>query len=212
MAGAPLRPRAASASRNQDFLLGKIQAVWTQRFRPLATSKRPPTWSKLPTHTRWPRVHFQTRLDFRRTGSSAKTLVLSETFSFEACVTVAPALRPSSAAISAGGSFPAKLLSLALSASVHDRKLGLGICELLQNTASSKAQIGKTRKSSEAAGTSGNAWRLWRCADGHRHARCLDGPVRNLGGGRTVLLSGSIGHALGSWHLKPTSSSLRIIK
>jgi hypothetical protein len=86
---------------------------------------------------------FQTRLVFRRTAG-----VLSETFSFEACATVAPALRPSSAAISAGRSFPAKLLSLALSASVHDRKLELGICVvLLQNTASNQSsKLGKIGK------------------------------------------------------------------
>ena len=50
----------------------------------------------------------------------------SESFSFDACTTVALMLRPSCVAISLVGIFPAKLLSLTLLASVHGR-LGIRV-------------------------------------------------------------------------------------
>jgi hypothetical protein len=63
----------------------------------------------------WPRMASREK----RPSLPQRILHSAETFSFEACTVNAPTLLPNSAATSRGDFVPAKLLSLALSSSVH---------------------------------------------------------------------------------------------
>jgi hypothetical protein len=101
-----------------DILLSGSISSWP---RMASREKRPSLPQRILHSAERRKVRTSRRVNVKTAGVEARLAFLwaTETFSFEACTVNAPTLVPNSAATSRGDFVPAKLLSLALSSSVH---------------------------------------------------------------------------------------------